>query len=348
MAEDPVSIAIVGAGLVGRRHLAALARVPGARLAAVVDPDPAAEAMAAAAGAPWRRDLADCLARDRPEAVILATPNHLHADQGRACVAAGVAVLVEKPIAEASGPARALVEAAEAAGVPLMVGHHRRHNPLVAAIKARIEAGEIGAVRAVNALCWLMKPADYFAAAWRTGPGAGPVFINLIHDIDLMRHFAGEVIRVQAMESRAARGHAVEDAAAAVLGFASGALGTVSVSDAIVAPWSWELTAAENPAYPATGQTAYHIGGALGSIDVPAGALWRNPATPGWWEPMDRRAFPVARADPLERQIAQLAEVARGRAAPLVSGRDGLRTLLVIEALKAAAASGAATLVAAA
>ncbi len=198
MAEDPVSIAIVGAGLVGRRHLAALTRVPGARLAALVDPDPAAEALAAAAGAPWRRELADCLARDRPEAVILATPNHLHADQGLACVAADVTVLVEKPIAEASGPARALVEAAEAAGVPLMVGHHRRHNPLVAAIKARIEAGEIGAVRAVNALCWLMKPDDYFAAAWRTGPGAGPVFINLIHDIDLMRHFAGEVSHVQA------------------------------------------------------------------------------------------------------------------------------------------------------
>lgn len=340
MTEEPVSIALVGAGLVGRRHLRAIGHVGQARLAAVVDPDPAAEAVAAAAGAPWRRELGETLARDRPDAVLLATPNGMHVEQGLACVRAGLPVLVEKPIADRAAEARRLVEAAEAAGVQVLVGHHRRHNPLVAAARARIEAGEIGEVRAVNALCWLMKPDDYFATAWRTRPGAGPVLINLIHDIDLLRHLVGEIVAVQALESRAARGFEVEDTAAILLRFANGALGTVTVSDAIAAPWSWELTAAENPAYPATGQIACHIGGSHGALEIPSGAVWRNPGPRGWWHPIERRAATVAPADPLERQIAHFVEVARGRAPPLVSGREGLRTLVVIEAIKSAAESG--------
>ena len=73
--------------------------------------------------------------------------------------------------------------------------------------------------------------------------------MNLIHDMDLLRHLCGEVTSVQAFESNAARGIR-EDSAVILLRFANGALGTVTVSDTIVAPWSWELTTGgENPAY---------------------------------------------------------------------------------------------------
>ena len=325
-------IAVLGAGSIGRRHAEALAACPTARLAGLADPSEAARALADRLGVPWHPDLAGLLA-DRPDGVIVATPSALHAAHAAECVAAGVPVLVEKPIATDLAAARGLVEAAERAGVALLVGHHRRHNPLVAAARAAVEAGRIGRVVTASALCWLMKPQAYFAPAWRREPGAGPVLTNLIHDVDLMRHLCGEVVAVQAMESSALRGHAVEDTAAAVLRFASGALGTMSVSDTAVAPWSWELTAAENPDYPETGQSCYQVAGTLGAIEIPALRLWRNPGPPGWHEPMEASPLPHAREDPLLRQVAHFAEVVAGEATPLVTGRDGLAALEVLDAI---------------
>src|ERR687889_541310 len=99
-------------------------RPPSARLAAVVAPAPAAEAVAGAHGVPWYRSLAELLEQDRPDGVVLATPNRLHVQGGLACVAAGVPTLVEKPIADTVQAATRLVEAAEAAGGPPLAGHH--------------------------------------------------------------------------------------------------------------------------------------------------------------------------------------------------------------------------------
>ncbi len=339
---SPVTLAVVGAGLIGRRHVAAIAASGSARLDAIVDPSPAAEIFAASAGATWFRDLAQMIAAQRPDGVILATPNAMHVEQGLECVAAGLPTLVEKPIATDVFDGLRLVDAAERAGAPLLVGHHRRHNPLIAAAKSKIEAGALGRIVAVNAMFWLMKPEDYFDADWRRQPGAGPVLINLIHDIDLLRHLCGEIETVKAMESSAVRGLKVEDSAALLLRFANGALGTVSISDTVVAPWSWELTAAENPAYPVTGQACYLIGGTRGALELPNLRLWRNVDKRSWWEPMESETIAVEPEDPLIRQIRHFADVIRGDAAPLVSGREGLRTLAAVEAVKLAARRGGA------
>ena len=114
----------------------------------------------------------------------------------------------------------------------------------------------------------------------------------------------------------------------------------MTVSDAIVAPWSWELTAAENPVYPATGQACYLIGGTRGSIEVPAGRIWFQKGERSWWRPLEQETYEVERRDPLDLQLSHFCEVIAGRAEPLVSGREALRSLRVIEAVKAAAGSG--------
>ena len=101
-------IAIAGAGLIGRDHLAALAATPGCELAAIVDPNPAAADIARAAGAPWYPRLPDLLEADRPDGVVLATPNPHHLPGALECMAAGVPVLVEKPLADSAQAARAL------------------------------------------------------------------------------------------------------------------------------------------------------------------------------------------------------------------------------------------------
>ncbi len=337
MADTP-AIAVVGAGLIGRTHVDVVAK--GARLAAIVDPDPAAEGLAAQHGAVWFDDLEAYLDAHRPDGVILATPNQMHVTQGLACVRAGVPVLIEKPIANDVASATALMAEAEAANVAILVGHHRRHNPLVAAAKAVLEEGRLGEVVAATAQFWLYKPDDYFAPNWRRETGAGPVFINLIHDIDLMRYFCGNVVNVQAMESRSVRGFEVEDTMAVLLRFENGALGTVTVSDTISAPWSWEFTSGENAVYPHVATSCYKIGGTHGALSVPDMRLWRHEGARSWWEPIGVETIAFEAASPLMRQFANFVGVIRGDEAPLVSGREGLESLRVVEAIKMAAGTG--------
>jgi len=119
-------IAVIGAGQFGRKHVETVRQEPSCTLAAVADPVQAADF-----GVPHYALYTEMLDREKPDGVIIATPNALHVGVGLACVQRRVAMLVEKPIAETVLASRRLVEAAERAGVPLLVGHHRRHNPLI-------------------------------------------------------------------------------------------------------------------------------------------------------------------------------------------------------------------------
>lgn len=332
-------LALLGAGLVGRRHAEMMAAH--GHLGCIVDPDPAARGLAEHLGVPWAPQPEAMLAIGGVQGVVIATPNQMHMTHGLLCVAAGLPILVEKPIADTSDNGARLVAAAEAAGVPVLVGHHRRHNPLVAAAKAAIDAGRLGDITLVNAQFWVYKPEEYFAQDWRRQQGAGPVYINLIHDIDLLRHLCGEILRVTARQSSKARGFAVEDTAVMLLEFANGALGTVSVSDSVVAPWSWEFASGENPAYPKTEGPCYMIGGTQAALSVPDLTLWTQPQGHSWWKPIVPERLSAPAKDPLKAQLSHFVEVVAGRAPPLVSGREGLRTLRVVEAIKRAAETGA-------
>ncbi|WP_370874297.1 Gfo/Idh/MocA family protein [Rhizobium tibeticum] len=206
--------------------------------------------------------------------------------------------------------------------------------------KAIIDSGELGRILVANAMFWLFKPDDYFDIDWRRQAGAGPVFLNLIHDVVNLRHLFGDIVAVQARESSAVRGNVVEETAVILMEFASGLLATASVSDTVVAPWSWEMTTGENPAYPKTDEACYMIGGTHGSLTIPSLDVWKNGARRSWWEPFEKRCVAVQAGDPQVLQIRQFCKVIRGEEAPLVSGREGLNTLNVIMAIKQSAESG--------
>jgi predicted dehydrogenase len=332
---QPVRLAVVGAGLIGRRHIQAIARSASATLAAVVEPTGGSFGDCPVFAALDALFAARCV-----DGVILATPTPLHLDGALACIARGLPVLVEKPLATTADEAAQIARASDAAGVPVLVGHHRRHNPLIQKAASLIHGGAIGRVRAAQSTCWFYKPDDYFdAAPWRKCLGAGPISVNLVHDVDLMRHFCGEVASVQAIAAPSLRGFQNEDVAAAVLRFDSGAVGTITVSDSITAPWSWEMTAAENPAYPVTDQSCYLIGGTEGALSLPDLRLWRHEGGQSWWHPMSATTYPRASADPLIAQIDHFADVIHGTATPLVSAQEGFRTMQVIEAIQTAAAT---------
>lgn len=336
----PVKLALVGAGAIGRRHAEHIAAEPHAVLHAIVDPSPAARDLAATYAAAYYDSISAMLAATRPDGMVVATPNQLHLSHGLEAVAAGIPVLVEKPIADSVDAGRQLVEAAEKAGVPLLVGHHRRHNPLIRQAKSVIEAGRLGRIVSVHGFFWLMKPDDYFETPWRRQPGAGPVLMNMIHDIDLLRYLCGEIVEVAAYQSRAIRQHPIDEATVVIMRFDNGALGTMNNSDTIVAPWSWEQTTGEDREFPQSDQTCYNIGGTLGSLSVPRLELWTNDGKKSWLEPFTVERHIATRQDPLRLQIQQFCKVIRGEEAPLMPGSEGLRTLEVIDAIQRAAKTG--------
>ncbi len=338
--SERTRLAIAGIGLVGRRHADAIRHFRSLELIAIVDPSDSGRRYAQDHGLPWFETLEKLFKVEKPDGIILSTPTPLHVDQGLECIKHDCPLLVEKPIATSASSAEQLVTAAENADVPLLVGHHRRHNPLIQKAGEIIAAGEIGQIRAVHLNCWFYKPDHYFdQAPWRKRKGAGPISVNLVHDVDLIRYLCGEVTRVQAQAAPSARGFENEDVAAAVLQFSNGAIGTLTVSDSVVSPWSWEMTSGEYPVYPKTSQSCYTIGGTHGSLSIPDLTLWNHKGARDWWRPINATTTPRASSDPLLNQIEHFAEVIAGTAAPLVSGREGLRTLQVVEAIQTAAHS---------
>ena len=337
-----LGIAVAGAGLIGSRHILLVRRSTECRLASIVDPAPAAQAVAAQLAVPWYPSIAALLERDRPDGIIVATPSQMHLEHALACIQAGIPTLLEKPIATTIEDGVRITHAAAEHGVPLLVGHHRRHGPILRAARRVIDSGILGRLVAVTGAAMFRKPDDYFdAAPWRRVAGGGPLLINMIHEIDSLRYLCGEITSVQALASSSVRGFEVEDTVAISLAFANGALGTFMLSDTAASAVSWELTSGDNPAYPNTpGVDCYVLAGDVGSLSVPTMRLTSYEATPSWWEPVRSEVVDVERRDPLAEQIAHFCAVIRGEVAPLVSGWDGVRNLLVTEAIVEAGRSG--------
>ena len=335
---QPKKLVIAGIGLVGRRHAEAIRHIKKLELSGIVDPSAEGEAFADGLDLPCYASMDAMFDAQSPDGVVLSTPTLLHVEQALECVAQHCPVLVEKPIATNATDALRLVNMAEQQQVPLLVGHHRRHNPIIQKAHEIIENGEIGQVRAIHANCWFYKPDSYFdIAPWRKKKGAGPISINLVHDVDLIRYLCGEVVSVQAQARQSIRGFENEDVAAAVLRFSNGVIGTISVADAIAAPWSWELTSGEYPVYPQTAESCYFIGASEGALSIPDLAIWRHAEKPDWWSPISASKLSCPNSDPLINQMEHFCEVIEGKVAPLVSGLEALKTLRVVEAIQKSA-----------
>jgi predicted dehydrogenase len=328
-------IAVVGAGQFGRKHIETVRSDPECELVGVADP-----AQPKDLGVRVFSDYVEMLEKAKPDGVIIATPNALHVPVGLACVERRVPMLVEKPIADKVSIANQLVTAAERAMVPLLVGHHRRHNPIVEKAREVVQSGGIGRLTAVAALWLLQKPADYFNVAWRREPGGGPLLINCIHDVDDLRYICGEIAEVRALMSNSVRNFKVEDTLAVALRFANGALGTVTLSDTVAAPWAWEITSGEYAFYPQHPENCYFFAGTEGSLAFPQLELWKYEGRTGWYAPLSREKIEVKKEDPQARQLRHFCRVIRGEEAPRSSGADATRTLEVVEAIRKAAMWG--------
>lgn len=192
-AERPLRVGVVGVGVMGSNHARVFAGLPGTELIGVADPDrKQADFVARTLGCTAVADVDGLLDRGI-DAITIAAPTHLHRDIALRCIAHGVHVMVEKPIASSVDEGREIINGARRAGVTLMVGHVERFNPAVEAIKEAIRGEDILSI-----------------AITRVGPfpprmsNVGVVIDLAVHDIDLIRWFTdSDITEVQPQLSNA-------------------------------------------------------------------------------------------------------------------------------------------------
>ena len=331
---DNINISIVGIGLMGMQHIKAIEQCKNIKLHSIIDPRSSSKEVADNKKVKWFENIDELLMQDKiPDGVIIATPNQLHKEHTLKILNNKIPVLLEKPIADSIYAAETIVSESIKRETDLLIGYHRRHNPITKFVKKQIDSGKLGKIVSVHGNFWLYKPDDYFDEEWRRNKGAGPLGINCVHDIDLLCYLLGDIKSVQALKSNKIRKFEVEDTAVVLLEFNSGALGTLNISDTIVSPWSYELTAGENPAYPETSESSYFIGGTESSLQFPNARRWYHLNEKSWWSPISSEQIPIEKDHPLVNQIKHFANVINKIEKPIVSGQDGLKSLKIFEAI---------------
>ena len=234
---------LVGCGDISRKRIApALRELENCELVAVSRADAArAEAFAQEFGAKrWHADWHDLVKDPEVEAVYVATPVHLHAEQAIAAAEAGKHVLCEKPMALTAAECASMNAAAEANGVRLGVAYYRRFYPAVERVKQILETGEIGlpVVAQMNAF-ERFDPTPDNPRRWlldKSRSGGGPMFDFGCHRVEVLYNLFGDATAVKALVGNVLFEREVEDTACALLQFEGGTQATLSVTHAAREP----------------------------------------------------------------------------------------------------------------
>ncbi len=224
-------IAIAGFGWWGRHIAKRLKDHSGITVISVVEPVVEVHADIRAQGLEPLADLDAVLARSDVDAVVLTTPNPVHEEQVIACASAGKNVFCEKPLGLTAASARRSVAAVEQAGVQLGIGHERRFEPAMVALKTAIETGAPGTIMHAEAAFSHDKLIGVPNGDWRTSTAAAPAAGMTgmgIHLTDLLISFFGRVETVQAMTASRSLGWETGDVVTAQLGFEAGMTATLS------------------------------------------------------------------------------------------------------------------------
>ena len=309
-------IAIVGAGAIGAVHAEACRRLPDVAVTWVADQDAGrAEALAGPIGARATTDNAAAVGADDVDAVLIATPTPFHRPATELAAAHGKHVFCEKPIARTVADGEAMIAACRQAGVRLMVGHVVRFYPEYVRIHQLLHEGAIGQVGVVRA-SRVNAPPQAQRAWYRDLEGSGGLIVDMmIHDLDTLRWYFGEVERVYA-HGLSYGPHAEKvDHAVALLRFANGVIAHVEAS------WAH-----------ASFRTALEISGEHGTIrhdGAATAALTLERPTPR--TPQERgiaQSGPLAES-PYQTELRHFADRVRSGESFLVEGEEAVRSLAV-------------------
>jgi myo-inositol 2-dehydrogenase/D-chiro-inositol 1-dehydrogenase len=230
MAVDriPIRFGLIGTGRIGQVHAANIAANAETELSWICDPFvEGAHALAARHGGRVTTDVADVFAPGEVDAVLVASPTPTHVDLISRAVDAGIPVFCEKPIDLDIKRVDALAPKVAASRVPVALGFNRRFDPAFAEVRARVAAGEIGELEQLTIISRdpSAPPADYVGVS-------GGIFRDMtIHDFDMARFFAPDIVQVSATGSATfdagAREYGDFDTAVTVLKTRSGAIITI-------------------------------------------------------------------------------------------------------------------------
>jgi UDP-N-acetylglucosamine 3-dehydrogenase len=323
---DPVRIAVIGLGMMGRNHVRVLRALNEAELVAVFDPlgDPLGSAVGVRSCASLDELLSVGL-----EAAVVATPTDDHVSIAVQLASAGVAALIEKPLAVDVAGGTEVVRAFADAGVVGSVGHIERCNAAIRALHDRLAAGELGDL--------------YQVSTSRQGPfpdrvrDVGVIKDLATHDIDLTAWVAGQDYRSVAARTAHRAGRPHEDLVAVV-----GDLMDGTVTNHLV---NW-LTPTKDRRIVVTGERGSFVADTL-TADL---TFFANASVPSEWDAIskfrgvsegDMIRFALPKPEPLRVELEAFCEAVRGLRPPLVPLTDGLATLRVADAVALSARDGA-------
>jgi UDP-N-acetylglucosamine 3-dehydrogenase len=316
---------LVGLGMMGRNHARVLRSLDGVELVGVSDfmGDPTG----AAAGVPVYRSVEELIGQGLDMCVV-ATPTVTHEAIGTQLADAGVAALIEKPVAQDAAAAERLVAAFEAAGVVGCVGHIERYNPALQQMRARLEAGALGDV--------------YQVVTRRQGPfparisDVGVIFDLATHDIDLTAWVTQQPYRLVSAQTAHRSGRHAEDLVSVV-----GQLGDGTVVNHLV---NW-LSPLKERVTVVTGERGCFVADTL-TADL---TYYENATQTTQWDAMARfrgvaegnmTRFAIPKPEPLVTELGAFAAAVRGEDTNVVTLRQGLATVQVAEAVRRAATTG--------
>lgn len=336
-----VRLALVGAGVIGTRHLLAMQRTPEVELVAIVDVFEETKNLANEHQVPFFKDTQSAINALDIDGIIVATPTEHHLEPAKCALTHGVHVLVEKPIMATLEEANEIVALSKSTGRRVLVGHQRRYYSLVDRTREILHENKIGQLVAVTGQWNMRKHDGYYDSDWRKRWQAGPILTNLIHEIDLLRYMVGDVVSLSAELSHTVMGFEKEDAAVINLCFDNGALGSFVISDQTHSPWGWESATGENLNFPETGENALRFMGTDGALEFPRLKLWRSPTgEPEWRNKIQPTEFLDELHDPYVMQLRHFAEVIQGKSEPRIDAQDATDTLKCILAVYQSASTG--------
>lgn len=329
---DAIRVGLVGPGAIGAVHRDAIAATAGVTLAAFAGGSAESRArFAATTPAPGHESAAAMIAAGGLDAVVIATPGGLHDAPARAALAAGLHVLVEKPLAADLDAAADLARLAAASGRVCATVSQRRFEPAHRFLHAQLRSGALGRLLLIEGAVHWHRDAAYFAEKpWRRqrGHGGGSLFNQGIHSLDLMLWLAGPLHSVIAQAADLDGGEAAETLCQALMIFDSGARGSLTT------------TTATPPGRPATLSLFTDRGHAcLSQSSVVEWSLPVPPPETAATASGAARALDIGLAGHIA-QWQDFRDAIRARSAPATGFEDGLAAVRAVTAIYRAAETG--------